>query len=98
MGAEGVRKKVMKGTSKAKDSYKEIFSRFSDRFASVVPANESLRIDFYRKLLSDVLNANMVDKENLNKIVNRCLQSDQKEGELSGLRRAESLLILQNIK
>lgn len=98
MGAEGFRLKLMKGTSKAKESYKEIFSRFSDRFSSIVPANEAQRIDFYRRLLSDVLKANMADSDQLNRIVNRCLSSDQKEGELSGLRRAESLLILENMK
>ena len=98
MGAEGFRLKLMKGTSKAKESYKEIFSRFSDRFSSIVPVNEAQRIDFYRRLLSDVLKANMADSDQLNRIVNRCLSSDQKEGELSGLRRAESLLILENMK
>jgi hypothetical protein len=94
MGAEGLKSKILSGINHKINSYKEIFSRYSDHFSFSVPKEKSDRIAFYRKLITDVLSVNMTDKTQLNVIVNKCLQADSMDGESTGLRRAESLLIL----
>ena len=94
LGADGLRAKIERGINGKRNGYKEIFSRMSDKFTSVVPNGRQDKITFYRKLITDVLSVNMSDKTQLNKVVNRCLSTDTGAGEASGLRRAESLLIL----
>lgn len=95
MGADGLRHKITKGIRNKKVGYKEIFSRFSDSYTSVVPLDKDERKMFYKKLIGDVLSVNMKNKSKLSQIVNRCLAVDN-EGSLSGLRRAESILILND--
>lgn len=92
MGADGLRNKIERGIAHKQVGYKEIFSRYSERYTSVVPAGNGERMGFYRKLITDVLAVNMSDTSNLNGIVKRCLTTDG--GNIGGLRRAESLLIL----
>lgn len=92
MGADGLRNKIERGIAHKQVGYKEIFSRYSERYTSVVPSGTTDRMSFYRKLITDVLSVNMTDTTNLNGIVKRCLATDG--GTISGLRRAESLLIL----
>jgi hypothetical protein len=92
MGADGLRAKIERGIGNKKVGYAEIFSRFSERFGKVVPAGKEDKIAFYKKLFGDVLSANMTNKTNLNKIVNKCLASGT--GTIGSLRRAESILIL----
>lgn len=93
MGADGLRAKITKGIKNKKVGYREIFSRYSDRYTSVVPTDRKEKAQWYKKLITQVLSANMDDKKNLNQIVKRCLTADH-EGNISGLRRAESILIL----
>lgn len=92
MGADGLRAKIERGISYKKVGYAEIFSRFSERFGKVVPSDRTARIQFYRKLFTDVLSVNMKDKKDLPKIVNKCLA--QETGEIGSLRRAESILLM----
>lgn len=92
MGADGLRNKIERGIAHKQVGYKEIFSRYSERYTSMVPAGNAERLGFYRKLITDVLSVNMPDTTHLNGIVKRCLATDS--GGISGLRRAESLLIL----
>ncbi|MDD4406172.1 MAG: ATP-binding protein [Parabacteroides sp.] len=94
MGADGLRQKIESGINRKKNSYREMFSRLSDRFSYAVPRGKVDKIAFYRKLITDVLSVNMADKSQLPAIVNRCLRTDHGDGESTGLRRAESLLIL----
>lgn len=94
MGADGLRTKIRIGIHNKKGSYREMFSRLSDKFSSAVPTDAKERIEFYRQLIKDVLSVNMTDKSQLPMIVNKCLSTDNKDGEATGLRRAESLLIL----
>ncbi|MFV0584993.1 MAG: AAA family ATPase [Parabacteroides gordonii] len=94
MGADGLRTTIEKGIRSKKGSYRELFSRFSDKFSSAVPTGGKERIAFYRQLITDVLSVNMTNKSKLPTIVNKCLSTDIQEGEATGLRRAESLLIL----
>jgi hypothetical protein len=92
LGADGLRRKIERGIDGKKVGYKEIFSRYSERYTSVVPAGKDDKQAFYRKLITEVLTANMPDASNLNMIVKKCLSTDS--GQIGGLRRAESLLIL----
>lgn len=92
-GADGLRKKIENGITAKKVGFAEIFSRFSGKFSTIVPTGRQDRIDFYRKLITDVLNANNCPADLLNTIVNKCLANDS-NGHIGGLRRAESLLIL----
>lgn len=93
MGADGLRKKIETGIQNKKVGYAELFSRYSEKFASIVPADRTEKINFYKKLITDVLSVNMTNKAKLNEIVKRCLANDN-DGQIGGLRRAESLLIL----
>lgn len=93
MGADGLRRKIERGIQNKKVGYKELFSRYSERYTTIVPSNRNEKISFYKQLITDVLNANMKNKAKLNEIVKRCLINDE-DGNIGGLRRAESLLIL----
>lgn len=94
MGADGLRAKIERGISYKKVGYAEIFSRFSERFGRVVPTDRATRVQFYKKLFTDVLSANMTNKSDLPKIVNKCLAQDT--GEIGSLRRAETILLMYN--
>lgn len=94
MGANALRNKISSGVSKDKDYFAELFSRFSENFSSIVPVEKSDKYAFYEKLISDVLSANIKDKSMLNDIVKKSLVNIN--GAISGLRRAESLLLLHN--
>ncbi len=93
MGAEGLQSVIDKGIKNKKSGFSEIFSRFSSKYSRITPLGRADQYDFYRKLLNDVLNVNMENKEKLNKIVKQCLTVDTGE-KFGGLRRAETLLIL----
>ena len=93
MGADGLRAKIERGINNKKVGYPEIFSRFSEKYTTIVPHDRQEKLGFYNQLITDVLSVNMKNKANLNKIVKRCLTTDE-TGYIGGLRRAESLLIL----
>ena len=67
MGADGLRNKIERGIAHKQVGYKEIFSRYSERYTSVVPSGTTDRMSFYRKLITDVLSVNMTDTTNLNR-------------------------------
>lgn len=93
IGADGLRAKIERGINGRKVGYRELFSRYSERYTSVVPTGNHDRLQFYRKLITDVLEVNMQDKSLLPTILKKCLTTDG-SGYVGGLRRAESLLIL----
>jgi hypothetical protein len=95
MGADGLRAKIEKGIANKKVGFRELFSRYSDKFMKIVPADKQEKIAFYRKLITDVLSVNMSDKTKLPELVKKCLAHDA-TGEIGGLRRAETLLLLHN--
>lgn len=94
MGANALRNKITRGVNNDKDYFAELFSRFSENFSSIVPLERSEKYAFYQKLITDVLKANIKDKSKLNELVKKSLVNIN--GSVSGLRRAESLLILHN--
>ncbi len=93
MGADGLRAKIERGIYNRTVGYAEIFSRFSEKFTTIVPNNRQERNLFYKKLIHDVLEANNCPRDQMNLIIKRCLINDN-SGNVGGLRRAESLLIL----
>ncbi|SFB81018.1 hypothetical protein SAMN05421780_101578 [Flexibacter flexilis DSM 6793] len=93
MGADGLRQKITSGIRTRKVGYRELFSRFSERYTTTVPTGVQDRRAFYKKLITDVLAANMSDSNHMSMIVNKCLENDS-QGEIGGLRRAESLLLI----
>jgi len=94
MGADGLRAKIDRGIVAQKVGFREIFSRLSDAYGSAVPVERTEKLEFYKKLITDVLMANATDKSVVPAIVRKCMV--QHGGNIGGLRRAESLLILEN--
>lgn len=95
MGADGLRAKINRGINNKKVGYRELFSRYSERYTTVVPVDRLEKQAFYKQLITQVLSVNMTNKTKLNDIVRRCLTTDD-NGNIGGLRRAESLLILNS--
>lgn len=92
MGADGLRAKIERNITNRKVGWAEIFSRFNDKYNTIVPVGKEDRIEFYKKLIADVLMANMKNTDRVNEIVRKCLSNDS--GRISGLRRAETLVLL----
>lgn len=92
MGAKENKDKMQRAMFNKKVGYREIFSRFSEKFGKITPVDKTDRQQFYKKLITDVLSVNTADKAIIPDIVKKCLV--QIDGEIGGLRRAESLLIL----
>lgn len=95
IGADGLKALIEKGIRNKKVGYREIFSRFSSSYTTVTPVLKNEKKLFYTKLITDVVSANMEDKTKLNEIVGKCLKQDE-SGNIGGLRRAESILILNS--
>lgn len=95
IGADSLKALIEKGIRNKKVGYREIFSRFSSSYSTITPPLLTDKKSFYKKLLTDVLTANMADKTKLDAVVHACLRDDGR-GNLGGLRRAESLLILNS--
>jgi len=93
IGDEAMREKWQRGMKSQRASYKAIFSRFSSNFGHIVPYAKEDRYAFYKALVQSVVAANMDDHKDLGKLVNKCITEDE-FGNIGGLRRAESLLIL----
>lgn len=93
MGADGLRNKIERGIENKKVGYREIFSRYSEKFTVITPREKTERQQFYIKMICQVLEENGCDKTLAIQIAKRCLTNDN-SGHTSGLRRAESLLIL----
>lgn len=93
MGADGARERLEKGIRSKRVGFRETFSRFSESFSSVVPTDKHEKLTFYKTLITDVLSGNMDDKTQLPEILKRCITKDG-AASIGGLRRAESLLIL----
>lgn len=94
MGADGLRRKFESGISSRKVGFRELFSRYSSRFGSIVPLEKESKRTFYRDLITDILDANTERKELIPLIIRKCMV--QQDGLIGGLRRAESLLILNS--
>jgi len=96
MGADGLRALIEKGIKAKKVGYRELFNRFNESYSSIVPQSKEQRLLFYKKLISDVLTANMEDTAKLESIVRSSITSEKDTGNIGGLRRAESILLLNS--
>lgn len=96
MGADGLRKNIERGIKSKKVGYKELYSRYSDKFSKIVPVNRFEKQEFYKKLITEVVEANISDKSRVNEIVKKCLVEDE-HGNIGGLRRAQSALLLYGL-
>lgn len=95
MGADGLRTMIDRGINREQVGFREIFSRYSARYMSIVPRDRNERLQFYSKLITDVISVNTDDKSIIPGLVRKCLASDA-TGTIGGLRRAETLLILED--
>lgn len=95
IGDDSLQEKVERGINSKKVGFKAMFSRFSNRYSTVVPVNREEKIKFYKKLLTDVISVNISNKDDIKNIVLRCLRADN-DTIFGDLRRAESLLILHS--
>lgn len=93
MGADGLRAYLARGIKNQRVGFREIFSRYGNKYGRVTPIDNNERVNFYRTLLTQVVSANATSDVDVKGIVNRCLAKDS-EGHIGGMRRAESLLIL----
>lgn len=94
MGADGLRAKIERGIENKKVGYREIFSRYSEKYTTITPTERTERRNFYLTMIAMVLEINGCSKAKSIEIARRCLANDA-AGHTSGLRRAESLLILE---
>ncbi|HTK20411.1 MAG TPA: ATP-binding protein [Mucilaginibacter sp.] len=93
MGADGLKAKIEKGIKNKVVGFRELFSRFSSTYSYCVPTGRQEKIAFYQNITRVVIEANIADKSNLDEMVRQCITKDA-DGNISGLRRAESLLIM----
>jgi hypothetical protein len=94
IGAEAFRVFIERGIKNDKPGFRELFSRFGERYSKTVPNGKDDKISFYKGLITEVLEQNMPKNADLlNTIVKKCLTEDS-NGKIGGLRRAETLLIL----
>lgn len=92
MGAEGLQRKIERNISNRKAGFTELLSRFGEKYGHITPFEKNEKQQFYRKLIADVITANAPPETDINLIVKKCLANDS--GKISGLRRAESLLLI----
>lgn len=95
MGADGLKAKMERGINNRKVGYRELLSRYSDKYMKITPNDRTERMAFYQKMISDVLAVNIKNKSKLPALVKRCLASDA-QGDMGGLRRAETILLLND--
>ena len=106
IGADGLKAKIQRGINNHKVGYREIFSRFNNKFMRIVPSGYEAKEEFYQVMISEVLVANLPEELHyqINDLVPKILgvKTDKKElvegNELGCLRRAGTFvnLILQN--
>lgn len=92
MGADGLKAKMEKGINNHKVGFAELFSRFSEKFISLVPKGVEDRRGFYTQLIGDVAMANTA-RTKINKLVNRCY--DKTEKRHRSLRHLKTLIQLE---
>lgn len=95
IGDDSLKYLIEKSITSKKPGFRALFSRFLSNYTRVTPIGKDDRLAFYRNLISQVLEVNMTDKSNLDALVKKCLINGT-SGQIGGLRRAESILILNS--
>lgn len=93
MGADGLMAYIKRGIKNQRVGFREIFSRYGNKYGRITPTGNEDKTKFYKQLITQVVSANISNKSKTQDIVNRCITRDA-EGFIGGLRRAETLLIL----
>lgn len=98
IGDDSLREKIERGINGRKVGYRAMFSRLGNRYTTVVPVEKTEKVNFYKKLIRDVLTVNVDPGDNINidQLVLKCLRSDS-SSTLGDLRRAESILKLKKM-
>lgn len=94
MGSDGLRTKMERGIRNGKAGFREMFSRYNGKYMSIVPTERNERQLFYDRLITDVLTVNISDPAHIPGIVRKCISSDA-AGEIGGLRRAETTILMK---
>ena len=94
IGADALREWIERGKRNRKVGFYEMFNRYGANYTVLTPGDNKEKLQFYKKLVTDVVKGNLKDKGNLNTIVAKALVKNEDTGEYSGLRRIESLLLL----
>jgi hypothetical protein len=94
IGADALREWIERGKRNRKVGFYEMFNRYGANYTVITPTDNREKLQFYKKLVTDVVKANLKDKNQLNSIVAKALVKNEDTGEYSGLRRIESVLIL----
>lgn len=98
VGADALREWIDRGKKNKRVGFYEIFNRFGANYTELTPKDEKLKISFYKKLATDVVRANIKDKGKVSQIVNQTLIINYETGDISGLRRIDSLILLNEAK
>lgn len=94
IGADALREWIERGKRNRKVGFYEMFNRYGANYTVLTPTDAKEKHQFYKKLVTDVVKGNIKNKANINAIVTKALVKNNDTGEYSGLRRIDSLLIL----
>lgn len=94
IGADALRDWIERGKKNRKVGFYEMFNRYGAAYNSITPTDNRDRAAFYKKLITDVVKGNLADRSKLNLIVGKALVKNDYTGEYSGLRRIQSLILL----
>ena len=93
IGADGLQAKIIKGISHKKVGFREIFSRFNSKYGHIEYDNNEDKMRQYQHRLRLVIEANVADKTQVEKIIAKCLKKDH-SGLIRGLRTAKTQILL----
>ncbi len=74
IGDDSLQQKIDRGINNKKVGYGALFSRFSDEYITLVPTPPEDRNVYLRKLIGDVVSANVKDRNKINPIINKCME------------------------
>ncbi len=94
IGDDSLIKKINTGIEAKKVGFIATYNRFSAAYQSIVPTDPNERTMFYKKLLNDVLSSNVKNTANIPALLKQCFKAEKGRAGLPGLRRVESVLIL----
>lgn len=95
IGDDSLEERMDRSIRVKKIGFRALFSRAGKKYVTVTPQNSAKRVKFYRKLITDVVTANVPEGTVIPKeLITQCLHSDS--GELIGdLRRASTKIMLE---
>lgn len=95
IGDDSLKNLIERCIRSKKPGFKALLSRFSGTYYTITPNGREDKQMFYINLIRQVLEVNLTDKTNIDALIKKCLVTGA-DGEIGGLRRVESILILNN--